>query len=146
MGHYDDRKAGPFGPKRRQALAHLVAEALEWVREDGGPEHALPELFAEALTEVLERRGKLERPTTTSSAAEAKAEATYYCLRCLHEDSDQQELTGDGLRCKRDHADADAFTFDWVPYPGGGVREVRTLVRRKDLKAQRPDDDGQTGP
>lgn len=62
-GRYDDVKAGPFGPKRRQVLAHLVTEAVSWVREDGAPEHALPELFAEALTLVLERCGKLERPS-----------------------------------------------------------------------------------
>lgn len=85
MGHYDDKKAGPFGPKRRRVVAHLVNEALAWVREDGAPEHALPELFAEALTEVLERCGKLERPdgATAHPPAPPSIEAgRWYMCRC----------------------------------------------------------------
>lgn len=94
-GRYDHKKAGPFGPKRQQVLAHLVGEALTWVTEDGAPEHALPELFSEALTLVLERRGKLERPDDGGQASHVPAgtppavptveAGRWYLCRCCQE-------------------------------------------------------------
>ena len=61
----------------------------------GAPEHALPELFSEALTLVLERRGKLERPDDGGQASHVPAgtppavptveAGRWYLCRCCQE-------------------------------------------------------------